>query len=210
MKICGITNGDDALWAAAQGADALGFIFYPKSPRFVAPDQASEIVAALPPFVTPVGVFVNEPREQVEAIARQVGLRTVQLHGDESPDACGGYPLPVIKAVRVGEDFNPGSLEAYPVDTFLLDTDKKGLYGGSGETFDWSIARQAKRFGRIILSGGLGPDNVSEAVRQVQPYAVDCGSGVEAEPGKKDKNRVREFIVSVRNSGFGMRKERQS
>ena len=197
VKICGMTNQDDALWAAAHGADALGFIFYSKSPRFIKVDAAREIVSVLPPFVTPVGVFVNEPRDRVEATAREVGLRAVQLHGDESPEACAGFLLPVIKALRVGETFDPSTLEAYPVDTFLLDTDKKGLYGGTGETFDWSIAREAKQYGRIVLSGGLSPENVAEAVRQVQPYAVDCGSGVEADPGKKDCEKVRAFIEAV-------------
>ena len=199
VKICGITNPEDALFAVAQGVDALGFIFYEPSPRYVHPDRVSEIVSALPPFVTPVGVFVNKAREEVLAIVRSTGLRAVQLHGDETPADCQGYPFPVIRALRVGEGFNPASLSVYPVNTFLLDTAKKGWYGGTGETFDWRVARAASAHGRIILSGGIDPQNVAEAVRMVNPYAVDCGSGVEAAPGRKDHNRIAEFFGALRS-----------
>ena len=197
VKICGITNPEDALFAAAQGADALGFIFYEPSPRYVHPDRVGEIVSELPPFVMPVGVFVNEAKEEILSIVRSTGIRAVQLHGDETPADCLGYPFPVIRALRVGDGFDPASLSHYAVNAFLLDTAKKGLYGGTGETFDWRVARAASAHGRIILSGGIDPKNVAEAVRMVNPYAVDCGSGVEAAPGRKDHNRIAEFFGAL-------------
>ncbi|MDE2998249.1 MAG: phosphoribosylanthranilate isomerase [Gemmatimonadota bacterium] len=200
VKICGITNPQDALFAAAHGVDALGFIFYEPSPRYVRPERVSDIVSALPPFVTPVGVFVNAGREEILETARSTGIRAVQLHGDETPADCLGYPFPVIRAFRVGDGFDPASLNDYPVDTFLLDTAKKGWYGGTGETFDWRFARAATAHGRIILSGGMDPSNVAEAVRTVNPYAVDCGSGVEAAPGRKDRARIREFLEALRSA----------
>ncbi|MDE2887083.1 MAG: phosphoribosylanthranilate isomerase [Gemmatimonadota bacterium] len=198
VKICGITNPEDALFSVAHGVDALGFIFYKPSPRYVHPERVSNIVSALPPFVTPVGVFVNKAREEIVETVRSTGIRAVQLHGDETPADCLGYPTPVIRALRVGDGFNPASLSDYPVNTFLLDTDKKGRYGGTGETFDWRFARAATAHGRIILSGGMDPSNVADAVRTVKPYAVDCGSGVEAAPGRKDHARIREFLRALR------------
>lgn len=199
VKICGVTNPEDALFSVAQGVDALGFIFYEPSPRYVDPECVSEIVSQLPPFVTPVGVFVNKAREEVLEISRSTGIRAIQLHGDETPADCLGYPFPVIRSLRVGDGFNPASLSDYPVDTFLLDTAKKGWYGGTGETFDWQVARAATAHGRIILSGGMDPSNVADAVRMVKPYAVDCGSGVEAAPGRKDHARIREFLGALRS-----------
>lgn len=200
VKICGITNRDDALFSVAHGVDALGFIFYEPSPRYVPPEHVRRIVSALPPFVTPVGVFVNSGREEILETVRSTGIRAVQLHGDETPADCMGYPFPVIRALRVGDGFNPASLSDYPVDTFLLDTAKKGWYGGTGETFDWNVAREAAAHGRIILSGGMDPSNVADAVRTVKPYAVDCGSGVEAAPGLKDHARIREFLGALRSA----------
>ena len=198
VKICGITNSEDALFAVAHGVDALGFIFYEPSPRYVNPERVSEIVSALPPFVTPVGVFVNTGREEILEIARSTGIRAVQLHGDETPADCLGYPFPIIRALRVGDGFDPASLSRYAVNAFLLDTAKEGWYGGTGETFDWRVARASTAHGRIILSGGMDPSNVAEAVRTVNPYAVDCGSGVEAAPGRKDHHRIREFLRALR------------
>ncbi len=198
VKICGITNREDALCAVEEGADALGFIFYAPSPRYIPPERAGEIIRDLPPFVTPVGVFVNEDRERITSVAASAGLRAIQLHGDESPQDCQGYPVPVIRALRVGEGFDPETMTAYPVETFLLDTAKAGLYGGTGETFDWTFAKGASSYGRIILSGGINPDNVAEAICSVRPYAVDCGSGVEAEPGRKDHKKVAAFFQAVR------------
>lgn len=195
-KICGITSREDALCAVKCGADALGFIFYEKSPRYVAPEKAAEIICDLPPFVTPVGVFVNAPH--IAATVKLAGLRTIQLHGDEPPEACLGHDVPVIRTLRVGNEFDALALRSYPVHTFLLDTARAGSYGGTGETFDWAKAREAKNYGRIILSGGLNPDNVREAIEQVAPYAVDTSSGVEAEPGKKDHKKVRDFLARAK------------
>ena len=200
-KICGITNREDACCAVEQGADALGFNFYPPSPRYVLPEEAGEIVRRLPPFVTPVGGFVNEAPERIEEIVASAGLRAIQLHGDEPPEACLGHSVPVIRATRVGEGFDPETLKAYPVDTFLLDTAKAGLYGGTGETFDWALAREAAICRRIILSGGIDPDNVAEAIRTVRPYALDASSGVEAEPGRKDPHKLAAFFRAVRSVG---------
>ena len=197
-KICGITLSQDAQLAAEQGADAVGFIFYSRSPRYIHPDKAAEIVSDLPPFVTPVGVFVNTDRGEINSIVNAVGLRAVQLHGDESPADCEGFSVPVIRALRVGEDFDVRSLDAFPVDTFLLDTDKAGLYGGTGQTFDWKVAQEVTRVHRIVLSGGIGPENVAEAVTTVAPYGVDCGSGVEAKPGVKDHGKIRAFFSALK------------
>ena len=201
VKICGITNADDAACAVEAGADALGFIFYPKSPRYVSLETVADIVKGLPPFVTPVGVFVNVPSEEVTATLRQTGLRCAQLHGDESPDDCAAVEAPVIRAARVGENFDARSLSPYAragVSTFLLDTAKQGFYGGTGETFDWSDALEVKQVGRVVLSGGLDPDNVVAGIRSVNPYAVDTDSGVERELGKKDHEKVRAFIRVAR------------
>ena len=200
VKICGITNREDALCAVEHGADALGFIFYPGSRRYIPPDWAERIVGDLPPFVTPVGVFVNETRDRIRATAEAVGIRAIQLHGDEPPEVCRDLPVPVIRALRVEEGFEVAHLGAYPVGTFLLDTAREGMYGGTGETFDWEIAREAASFGYIILSGGLDPDNVTEAVRVARPYAVDCSSGVEAEPGRKDHQKLIAFLERARET----------
>lgn len=200
-KICGITNREDAACAVAHGADALGFNFYPRSPRYISPEGAGNIIRTLPPFVTPVGVFVNETRDRIEATVASAGLRAIQLHGDEPPEACAGHSVPVIRAFRVGDGFDIDSLKRYPVNTYLLDTAAKGHYGGTGETFDWAIAQEAASCARIILAGGLTPDNVAEAVRTVRPYAVDISSGVEAAPGKKDHRKLVAFLKAVRSSG---------
>ena len=197
-KICGITNRDDALCAIDNGADALGFNFYEKSLRYIAPEKAGEIVFDLPPFVTPVGIFVNASEREIDIAVKLAGLRAIQLHGDEPPEACLGHAVPVIRALRVGRGFDVQALGSYLVNTFLLDTEKEGSYGGTGETFDWTKAVAAKVYGRIILAGGLNPDNVQEAIERVGPYAVDTSSGVEAEPGKKDHKKVRDFLARVK------------
>ncbi len=197
-KICGVTNRDDALCAIDHGADALGFNFYEKSLRYIAPEKAGEIVFDLPPFVTPVGIFVNASEREIDIAVKLAGLRAIQLHGDEPPEACLGHAVPVIRALRVGRGFDVQALGAYLVNTFLLDTEKAGSYGGTGETFDWTKAVAAKEYGRIILAGGLNPDNVQEAIERVGPYAVDTSSGVEAEPGKKDHKKVRDFLARVK------------
>ncbi len=197
-KVCGITNREDALCAVDHGADALGFIFYEKSPRYIAPEKAGEIVFDLPPFVTPVGVFVNASQRHIDVAVKLAGLRAIQLHGDESPQACLGHAVPVIRALRVGSDFEVHTMQSYLVNTFLLDTERAGSYGGTGETFDWTKAVEAKAYGRIILSGGLNPDNVREAIERVAPYAVDASSGIEVAPGKKDYEKVKHFLTRAK------------
>lgn len=197
VKICGITNLEDALLACVSGADALGFNFYEKSPRFISPDRAREIITTLPPFVTRVGVFVNMPLESLQKLSKELDLNLVQLHGDESPEYCRALKVPFIKVFRVDEYFDWQILRKYPTRTFLLDTYRKGMYGGTGATFDWRVAREARNFGRIILSGGLTPENVAAALDAVRPYAVDVCSGVEQAPGKKDPEKLRAFMVQI-------------
>ncbi len=198
VKVCGITNLEDALVAALAGADALGFNFWPRSPRYIAPRAAADIIAQLPPLVTSVAVVVDEPPAQVARLARRSGVRAVQLHGQESPQdvaALAADGFAVLKAVRVGQDFRPQQLRSYVgVDAFLLDTEVKGRRGGTGKSFDWKKARAANRYGRVLLAGGLTVENVGEAVAQARPYGVDVCSGVERRPGNKDHDLLREFI----------------
>jgi len=200
VKICGITQYDDAKTAVSLGVDALGFIFYPKSPRYINPLQAREIIKRLPPFVSRVGVFVNEVSETIKEIARQTGIDTVQLHGSESPSMCGQLPFTLIKAFPVGPDFDVSLLDEYPVNAFLLDTWSDSTPGGSGRTFDWSIAKIAAQYHHnIILAGGLGPTNIAEALETVQPYAVEFNSGVEIKPGIKNPRKMRDAVAIVKN-----------
>lgn len=196
VKICGITNLEDALVAVEYGADALGFIFYEKSSRCITPENVQEIIKELPPFVTTVGVFVNEAIGNISEIKRTTAIDAVQLHGDETPETCEVLGNKVIKVFRVGGQQSAVSsqLAKYHVSAYLLDTHREGVLGGTGETFDWDIAIEAKKHGRIILAGGLTPDNVAEAVKKVRPFAVDVASGVEERPGKKDLKKVKEFI----------------
>lgn len=203
IKICGITNLEDALLAATLGADALGFIFYPKSPRYVAPETVREIIAHLPPFVVSVGVFVDEDAGVVRELAAKVGLDWVQLHGQESPDYCRSLGRRVIKGFRIKDESSLKDLEPFQgaVQAFLLDTYKKGQVGGTGETFDWHLAREAKKYGQIILAGGLSPENVAQAIQIVQPQAVDTASGTEAAPGKKDPEKLRTFFAGIKGVG---------
>ena len=199
IKICGITNEADAAAAVRAGADALGFIFYADSPRCVAPERAAEIVAGLPPFVVPVGVFVNAAAGDVDDICEAAGIQVVQLHGDETPGFCealAGLKRPVIKAFRVRDASWRSDAAAYPVGAVLLDTFAEDRYGGTGTTFDWRLVEGSPH--RVILSGGLNPDNVAEAVRSVRPYGVDTGSGVEREPGRKDHGKIRAFVEAAR------------
>lgn len=195
-KICGITNANDALLAAKLGAWAVGFIFYKKSPRSIGAFKAQKIIRQLPPFVTPVGVFVNQKEGAVKDILDFCGITTVQFHGDESPAYCKRFgKFKIIKALRVSEKFDPKSFKDFPADAFLLDTFSEGGYGGTGETFDWQAAKAMKNFGKpVILSGGLNPDNVLPALEEVRPYAVDVASGVEKAPGVKDPNLLKQFL----------------
>jgi phosphoribosylanthranilate isomerase len=195
IKICGITNVEDALLAAGLGADALGFIFYAKSPRGVTVPVASEICRALPPFVSRVGVFVNESEQAINEAVVACRLTAVQLHGEESPEFCRRFAVPVIKVVRVRDATSIAEAAGYEVDALLLDTYTAASHGGTGRTFDWSLAVQAKSLRRpVILSGGLTADNVADAIRAVQPYAVDVASGVESAPGRKDAAQLCRFI----------------
>jgi phosphoribosylanthranilate isomerase len=203
VKICGITNWTDARRAVAAGADFLGFNFYPPSPRYIAPAKARRIVRRLPRHITVVGVFVNEPEEKMLEIARVVGLDYLQLHGDESPELVSRLKLdfPVIKALRVKKSFRPAQLAQFKRATaFLLDGFQPRRYGGTGKTFNWSIAGRANRNGRIFLAGGLTPQNVVAAIHAVRPYAVDVCSGVEARPGKKDPARIKAMMQAVQDS----------
>lgn len=184
--------------AAEAGADALGFVFFAKSPRFVTPERAAEIVAGIPPFVQVVGLFVNETLEVVNATADRCGLDVVQLHGEESPEYCARVRRRVLKAFRVQNEESLVPLADYRVAAFLLDAYSANAYGGTGERFDWDLAVTAKRHGPLVLAGGLTPDNVAAAVAQVKPYAVDVSSGVEATPGKKDPEKVRRFIAEAK------------
>jgi len=199
VKICGITREEDALMAVEVGADALGFIFYPKSPRYITPEEARLIKTKLPPFVTTVGVFVDEDAGRVMEIARDAGLGAIQLHGHETPAYCANMGINVIKALRVRDEGDIRAMARYEVSAFLLDTYKEGQMGGTGEVFDWDLALKANQ-GKtpIILSGGLNPDNVARAVEKVRPYAVDVSSGVEVQSGVKDRDKVRNFIENAK------------
>ncbi len=201
VKICGITNYEDAAMAADLGADALGFNFFPKSRRYITPEEARKIIRRIPPFVVTVGLFVNAAEQsQVSAIAHAAGVQVIQLHGDETPEFCRGLSgWTVIKALRIGKSGIQEDPEAFPVQAFLLDSRDDALFGGTGKTFDWNLAKNISRVRPIILAGGLTPENVREAIRVVDPYAVDVCSGVESAPGKKSAQKVMEFMNEVRN-----------
>ena len=194
VKICGITNIEDALAAVDYGADALGFVFFPGSPRYVSPETAREIISLLPALVTTVGVFVDEEQQKIKEVMQFAGINVLQLHGSESPDFCSIWHR-VIRALRVKDFTDLKPLEAFRnVSAFLLDTFSPGQFGGTGQIFNWDIALEAKRFGNIILSGGLNPDNIEKAIKRVKPYAVDVSSGIEEKKGKKDLKKMRLFI----------------
>lgn len=197
-KICGITRVEDAMAAVEAGVDAIGLVFYAKSPRAVDIEQAKAIVAALPPFVTSVGLFVDMPRETLQALLREVPLDLLQFHGDESPADCEGFARPYIKALRVRADQDVTMMMAPYVGAsgILLDTFVEGVPGGTGASFDWSLVPRAA--GKpIILAGGLTPDNVAQAIAQVRPYAVDVSGGVEVAKGIKDAGRIKAFLQAV-------------
>ena len=198
VKICGVTSVADAAVAADAGADMVGLIFYPPSPRYVTPGQAGAIVASLPPELPAVGVFVNESLETITAIARESGISRVQLHGEESPDLCRFLPWRCIKTFRFTEQVKPDMMPHYPVHAFLIEGFHGDLYGGGGVKADWHRVATLHGYGRIILAGGLTPDNVQEAIETVGPYAVDVCSGVEDTPGRKDAAKVRAFVQRAR------------
>jgi phosphoribosylanthranilate isomerase len=198
IKICGITSIDDAQLAVDFGADAVGFVFWAGSPRCLTPERAGLIVATLPRFVTAVGVFVNQPPDQIRRVVDDVGLGAVQLHGDEPVDEWTSLPCQTIKAVGMDDAFDAASLTAWPGSVMpLLDVVDPERRGGTGRTIDWTRAAAAARTRRVVLAGGLRPDNVEEAIDLVAPYAVDVSSGVERQPGVKDPDRVRAFFAAV-------------
>lgn len=214
IKICGITNLTDADTAVRLGADALGFIFA-SSPRQIAPQTAREIIGALPPFVKTVGVFVNEAPAAIRKVIDDCGLDLVQLHGDESPALCDELMPYTIKALRIKDESNLKTVQAYhgKVRALLLDTYSKEKAGGTGKTFDWQLAIKIKEQGTpLILSGGLAPANIVAAIRTVRPSAVDVNSGVEERPGKKSSTLIRDLVENVRQAAFSEYKilERES
>jgi phosphoribosylanthranilate isomerase len=209
VKICGVTNLADARRAVAFGADWLGFNFYPGSPRCIAPARAAAIIRKLPRRVRSIGVFRDEPRARIASVVRQAGLAGVQLHGRESARTIAALArrFPVWKAVRVRGAFRTASLEKYrAAEAILLDAFRPGVPGGTGRTFDWTVAARARQHARIILAGGLTPENVGDAVRTARPFAVDVASGVELRAGKKDARKMRRFIAAVRAADRAGRK----
>lgn len=206
VKICGITRPEDAALAVELGASALGFNFFPASPRHITPERARQIIRAVPPPVMTVGVFADETSvDHVLTVARESGVNAIQVHEcrlDEVSGSVAGvdgfrWPYPLIRAVTVDDSFEPASLQSLEAGAFLLDAFHPTLKGGTGRTMDWSKAREATRYGRVILAGGLTPENVAEAIRQVRPFAVDVASGVEASPGVKDPSKLRAFFAAV-------------
>lgn len=197
IKICGITNLHDAQTAVKFGADLLGFIFYPKSPRYIEPQKAREIISKIPTCVDTVGVFVNPTAQQIQEIAQQGWLNWIQLHGDETPDFCRSLHwlnTKLIKAIRVKSRTDIEKAMSYPTDALLLDTHTDGLYGGTGQTFDWSLIGYPPR--RIFLSGGIGPHNIRQAL-EVGTYGIDVNSAVEKEPGQKDPEKIKQLFEII-------------
>jgi len=199
VKICGITNPPDALAAVEAGADVLGFIFYESSPRHVSVREAGEIIRQLPPFVIKAGVFVDASEDLVMRAIGDCGLNLLQFHGSETPEYCAQFGLMSMKAFRIRDSESLKILPSYATDAWLLDAFVADKIGGTGEQFNWDLAVEATKLGRpVFLAGGLTPANVAEAVRKVRPYGVDVSSGVEAEPGRKDHQKVRDFIKAAK------------
>ena len=202
VKICGITNEEDAAAAVEAGADALGFIFHRKSPRYIEPAAAKRIIATLPPLVTPVGVFVNDDVAAVRSIVDSCGLGLAQLHGDESAAYCQELGRPVMKALRLKDRGSFLSLAEFKgraeVRGLVIDAYSEKEFGGTGRVVDWTLAAEAAKAATILLAGGLTPDNVGRAIQAVRPYGVDVSSGVESSPGKKDHAKIRAFLDAVR------------
>ena len=200
VKICGITTIEDALHALAMGADALGFVFYPGSPRYITPEQAQQIIAQLPPFVSIVGLFVNAEADQIRTTIRQCRLDVIQLHGDETPTQCHYPEVKVIKALRLRGAECLHGIENYSVSALLLDAWVEDAYGGTGQLGRWDLAAQVAQQFPVILAGGLTNSNIRTAIDAVKPYAVDVSSGVESSPGCKDPELVRDFIYQAKQS----------
>jgi phosphoribosylanthranilate isomerase len=206
IKVCGITRLDDAEAAIEAGAAALGFVFWPNSPRFIDPHRARALVAALPPFVTTVGVFVNQPAEYINGVASLVRLGVVQLHGDERIEDLARVARPVLKAIPVNGSAEPGGVDTWPAAvTLLLDVHDTERRGGTGRTIDWSVAARIAARRRALLAGGLTPENAAEAVARVRPFGLDVSSGVERAPGVKDHGRLRAFFEAVHGNGNAAR-----
>ena len=202
VKICGITNLEDAREAIKLGADALGFNFFKRSPRYIEPTKAKPIIEALPPLISLVGIFVDEfSPERIKSIAHAIGLGTIQLHGSESPEYVKKISeVRIIKAFRVRETFDLAQLATFQVGAYLLDAFDSEQLGGTGKTFNWDLAVHAKQHGRVILAGGLSSENVAEAVLQVRPYAIDVCSAIESEPGKKDFQKMETLFQEVQRA----------
>jgi len=199
VKICGITNAEDARVAVEAGADALGFIFVEGTPRYIAPAAAAEIIAGLPPFVTPVGVFWDHAAGHVKAVAEECRLGALQFHGDEPPEALAGFTLPLIKTIKVGGPADLDGLERYRVAAFLLDSPARWSDGERREPIPWELARRVPRRHPVILSAGLTPDNVARAIAVARPWGVDVDSGVEDRPGTKSPDKVRRCVVAAKS-----------
>ena len=198
VKVCGITNPEDALCAVRLGASALGFVFYQESPRFISPEEAGEIIRQIPPFVTKVGVFVNAGADYLKEARDVAGFDVYQFHGDETPEFCAAFAENYIKAVRVKNAESLHAVELYDTDAFLFDTYSPDAYGGTGENFSWDVLSRRKLEDKsVILSGGLNSDNVRDAIRAVNPYAVDVSSGVESSPGIKDHLKLKWFMEAA-------------
>jgi phosphoribosylanthranilate isomerase len=200
IKICGITNVEDALFAHSLGVDMLGFVFA-KSKRKLTPEAASKIIGEVPHSTVIVGVFVNEKEERVREVLELCGLDVLQFHGNEPPSYILKFRERTIKSFRIKDKNSLKDIPKYKADIYLLDTYSPKEYGGTGEVFNWDLAVEAKKFGPIMLAGGLNPDNVEEAVKKVRPFAVDVSSGVESRPRKKDKKKLEEFVRRVRGMG---------
>jgi len=202
IKICGITNREDALNAVKLGADAIGFVFS-KSPRQISPEKADQIISELPPFMMCVGVFANEPRQRVIDVMDSCPLDVIQLHGDETVPICRElkeFNKKVLKAIRVKNSESLADLDRYPVDGFLFDSFVEDSFGGTGKVFNWELINKRKIKKPFILSGGLSAENVIEAIQKLRPYGVDASSGLEKEPGKKDLEKMRAFIEAVKKA----------
>ena len=200
VKICGVISVSDGLAAAAAGADMIGLMFYERSPRHIPLATAIEIARALPPYVVKVGVFVNPSADAVQRAIAECGVSLLQFHGDEPPEFCTQFGVMSLKAFRIRDAVSLAALPGYSTDAWLLDAFSPDALGGTGEQFNWDLALDAKKLGRpIFLAGGLTPENVAEAVRRVQPFAVDVSSGVESAPGKKDPAKVRAFITAAKS-----------
>ncbi len=200
VKICGITRAEDAGVAAELGASAVGFIFIRTSPRYLEPGRAKKIVQHLPPFVTPVGIVSHISRPEALAIVASSGVRCLQLHENDRRQEIGELPVPHYPVFRVSPEFKVDMLRVITTSAFMLNTYVDGTLGGTGKTFDWNVAVEAKQYGRLILSGGLNPENIGDAVRKVGPYAVDASSGVERSPGIKDHDKLEAFFKAIRES----------